>query len=511
MRFLPYQYLLFSGLLGLGTATVHAKPHLEKMPAEFRFSVESVHMPSAAPSMGLLGFSYLLHFNSWFSAGLGTYSAVTGTMGGLFTVGIETDLHHKLFQRLEWNSGLFVGGGGRSPKTVGGGFMLRPFAGIDYCFDAFKLGLAYSWVVFPSGTISSSQLAFNIDIPTAFYFLRSQGALLDLESLSDVKPPDTQFLHFSHSYFSLIQEDYFQQKGTRGTDGRINDGTLKLLGFEFGHYWNSHWFWSVKTAGAFHGSKHGYMDAFWGLGYGQRLSSFLEALVQLNLGAGGGGNIETGGGFALNPIAGVNLFFTSSFAAQIAGGYITAPGGNLRAGMLALKLLYFMNTAVLSNAAGPTGGSSPYFLSHLRFRIMNQTYFGPLRTARTTRSNINLIALQPDYFLNPYLYLTGQGAAAYQGDQSGGLASGLVGLGLQTRYFKNIAPYFEFLIGAEGGGGLDLGSGAIIQSNLGLQLRFNNYVGAFTSGGWLKALQGSLSIPTLYVGLTFSFDKLNAH
>lgn len=245
MRLFKHRWLFFASLLGFATA--HAKLQLQEIPAEFRFSFESVHMPSAMPPTGLFGFSYLLNFNSWFSGGIGSYGAVTGAIGGLFTVGIEADLHHRLFHRLEWNSGLFVGGGGRSPEIVGGGLMLRPFAGVNYCFDAFKLGLNYSWVVFPSGKISSSQLALNIDIPTAFYFLRSQSTPLPFEQLASVNTPDAKFIHFAHSYFSLIQQDYFQQKGTLGTDGTVNDGTLKLLGFELGHYWNPHWFWSIKT------------------------------------------------------------------------------------------------------------------------------------------------------------------------------------------------------------------------------------------------------------------------
>ena len=437
------------------------EPWLHKQPGFFRFSYDQVKMPQQIKSMGLLGVNYFADITPHIYAGMGTYASVTGKQGGLFTLGVGAGIHHE-FARHWWGDiGIYVGGGGGRSSLVGGGLMLRPHIGIAYDWKKLRTGLHYSYIDFPDGQIRSDQIGVTIDIPWDFYYLLPQKNEYSSLDRDHLHYPQGKHLAFQRNDFALLVQAYRQHPGTRNVNGAVQDDTIGLLGAELNHYMTDRVFGWVRTSGAFCGNPNGYMDLLGGLGYRWPLGSGGVALVpMLGAGAGGGGNVDTGGGILLQAQVGVEIPLTSSYAARLSGGYLWAPDGELRAFTATGELLYHLNIATLADK--PTDlPVDPYESWNWRVHLLNQTYLRPQRAANSVTSPINLVAVQFDQMLTPAFFLCYQAASAYSGKGAGGLATGKIGLGVQhTINFLNqhLQPFAEVFLGAGGGGGLALGA-----------------------------------------------------
>lgn len=484
---------------------------LHQLPGLFRFSFDNLSMPNDAESMGLLGVNYFGDVTPYIYGGMGGYGSVLGSQGGLFVLGAEGGLHHEFASHWWGDAGLFVGGGGGKSSLVGGGLMVRPHIGITYDWQWARLGLHYSYINFPSGKIHSQQVGLDLDIPTDFYYLYPQQVKFTLYNLTDFQLPCGKYLDFQRNEFAILLQAYRQRHGTKNTDDQVQDGTIGLVGFEFDHYFIDHTFWWLKASGAFSGIPHGYMDALAGLGYHWSLGSYGIALVsQLGVGAGGGGQVETGGGLLVNPQIGIESPAISGFSARVSSGYIWATKGDFRAVPITGELLYHLDVATGSDVP-KNYFASRYSIQGWRIQLLNQTYFHPQRSGRSKNSSINLVAVQIDQLFTPLFFLSYQGAFAYRGDHAGGFATGMIGPGIQSPelFNRHIQLFSEVLIGAGGGGGLALGGGSLIEPLAGVRYVWTPRVGLQASVSEIKALRDDLRTPALSVGLTISFDTLN--
>lgn len=94
---------------------------LQRQPGFFRFSFDDVSMPNNTQNMGLMGFNYFADITPLIYGGVGAYGAVTGSNGGLFTLGIEAGMHYEFLPHWWGDVGMFAGGGGGRSSLVGGG------------------------------------------------------------------------------------------------------------------------------------------------------------------------------------------------------------------------------------------------------------------------------------------------------------------------------------------------------------------------------------------------------
>lgn len=482
---------------------------LQNRPGFFRLNFDVVKMPQNIQQMGLLGVSYLADINPYVYGGIGTYGSVTGTQGGLFVLGFEGGLHTQFLPCWWADAGMYVGGGGGRSSLVGGGLMLRPHAGVMYDFEWARVGLHYSYITFPSGKIHSNQFGLDLDIPFDFYYVPACHREC-LFNYDDIMLPCHQFLDFQRNDFGILLQAYRQHAGTLNVNHQVQDGTVGLVGAELDHYFTNRVFWYLKGAGAFHGIPNGYMDIIAGLGYHWSCSPNDIAFVpQLGVGAGGGGNVDTGGGILIQPQLGVEVPITSNFAARVSGGYVWAPKGQLRGYTLTGMLLYHLNVAT-ANCHPPCEIFHCFNIQDWRVQLFNQTYLRPQRTAISTKSPINLIAFQVDQLFTPYFFMSYQGSFAYSGRNAGGYATGMIGPGIQTRPLcYNVRLFTEVLAGAGGGGGLALGGGALIEPVIGVHYALSPAIGLQTSVGQIKAINHNLNTTAFNLGLTVSFGTLN--
>ncbi|MCL5260304.1 MAG: hypothetical protein M1561_01275 [Gammaproteobacteria bacterium] len=481
---------------------------LSKLETNWRFNFDSVKMPSPGESnMGLLGISYLANINKWLYAGFGGYGSVTGERGGLFVLGFETGLQYEIFKNIYLSAGIYTGGGGGGSSLVGSGLMLRPRVGLAYDFKYFKIGVDLSNVRFPDGKINSTEAAINLSFPGSFFYSTPENTFKQFSTLENVTFDCPGLLNFSKNVISLIEQNYFTP----------NAGTIKnafsigLIGIEVDHFLTKHGFAYLKSAGGFAGKHNGYMDLLGGFGYEFAmpfLSPRISIIPRVGAGAGGGGNVEVGGGILTEPSLGIKYQLSKKFSTEIVAGYLFAPNHNFNAYTLTAKLSYDIFLGKVEDKPQDNPLFSAYSFHAWQIRTINQTYFKPQRK-NGNNENINLFGVKFDDFLTKNFYLTGQGNSAYAG-QAGGYSSGLLGFGVRSnKFFHNkIDLNAEILAGAGGGGSLDVSGGALLHPNIGITYHFTKYVGIQAEVGRIIGLRGKLNATTLDAGLVFDFTTL---
>ena len=475
----------------------------------WRLSFDSIKMPDNNGSMGLLGFYYLAKVSPFINGGIVGYSAISGNQGGLFVLGIEGNIYHRLISKLWINYGLFVGGGGGKVGT-GNGSMIRSQIGLSYDFERFKVGANYSYVSFPDSRIQGKQVGLSIAIPTKFYYTNPNFIGRTINDLNMLNHSSSNIV-FNRIYMGIIVKNYFQEVATKNTFGEVQDNTIWLTGFELGRFMTKNTYILLKTSGAFKGNPHGYMDFLAGIGYNYPfIAKYLSLTGKITAGSGGGGYVETGGGLLVETNIGLTLNFTPNIAMQIDGGYLNSPYGNLKAISLTSKLLYSIETASIAPTTRTKSAEGIYNFNTWAIRITNQVYKHPKRNQNIANDNVHLICVKFDKLLNKYIFLTGQAHSAYSGNYVGGYAAGLVGVGIQSKTIFNdqIKANAEMLIGAGGGGHLAIGQGAIAQSVFGITYNFTNYFSLRMSTGKLFALKDDLNNDIIDLGLVINFATL---
>ena len=470
-----------------------------------RFTYEDVQLP-ANEKMGFLGSTMLFDVNDWLSTGIGAYGAVAGKRGGFITLGGAAEVRQELAPWLELNSGLFVGaGGGRGGfQLSGGGLMLRYHLGAKLKSERWgSLGAGVSHVDFPDGTIHSSQPYLSYEYP--FKTVISSGWFDSdrLDGYGGVYSPEAE-----HE-FAVVSRTYRIPSGVKQDNGiNAQHPIIHLLGVEWSRYLDKNLFVRIESEGAMGGESTGYMQILFGGGY--RFSLLDSSWLKLTSSAGvaGGGAVATGGGFLIDATAALQQQLGDHLFAEVAVGYVVAPGGDFKAVSYAGKLGYHFYSPDFTDESSPVSSLEGFEPLNLRIRTAHQSYYRASPQWRSHHANLNvdLLGFQVDYFMNETLFLTGQGLAAYKG-KAGAYMTGLLGAGVHLPIFGSpVYAEAELLGGAAGGGGLAVGGGLVWQASAGLGYQFSDLYSAQLSYGHMSAAKGSFRAKTLTFAVGYKFS-----
>lgn len=491
----------FAVLLGIASLVCAKDAQLSSrsLPIDYQLSYDAVKTQGQSRRMGLVGFKVLPQWTKYFGLGVAAYAPITGETGGFYAWGVAANLKTPQWHRAYLSASGFAGGGGGHSSGFGSGSILNGDIALMYDFRYFSLGLHYSYFYFPSVHKQSKQLGLTLSLP---YTLLYENPRLMGQSYQ------SHFLSTSKNYMALIGQAYVQKKGTKNTAGETQDGTVKLVGLDVGHYFTGHWFGHLKFAGAFSGIPNGYMDVLAGPGYSYYLSPMISLNAALDMGTGGGGAVDTGGGFLWGPELGVTAHFSPHWGMGLSSGYLDAPGGRFSAWTFSGELMYWFDSAVLVQEVNDEVKA---YETVWRVRAGNETVFDAKRASDEHNDTLQLVNISVDRMITPYFYLTGQGASAYSGYHIGGLQIGMLGAGVQTSSLHALQLYGELLAGAAGGGGLDLGKGGVMQPKVGLSYYFTPYIGLQTDVGELYGLDSHFHSTTVGLNMVVSFGQLEAH
>lgn len=495
--------VLFLGALCLAApavADITESAVLRSKPALLRMSYEVLDI-GPSETMGLAGVHYLVNVHPDWYVGASGFGALAGERGGFFTGGFTVGTGKRFASKWLLDAGLFVGGGGGGSAPQGGGMMLRPHLGVSRDIGSVMLGAGVSYVKFPDGGIDSAQLNLSLGIPFDVYYGRASDAG------KAVYAGDLFGLGLRETEWLATAGEYRPAGDARTTAGAAMSASLKRVGFEYRRHFDAHRYFFVETAGAMGGQSDGFAELLAGAGYRvPLLSPRLHLGASLAAGGAGGGQVDTGGGLVAKARVGLDYDLTPSLKLGLEGGRIES-AGSFSANFYSLSLGYRLGEVGAGARGGDRQGVDGVRLARWRLVGVQHT---SLDAARKSSSNqdLSLVGLKIEKFLTDSFYLTGQAHGAYAGD-AGGYAVGLIGAGWEIPLREDGRLRFnaEFAAGAAGGGGVDVGGGAIIQPQVGLTWRLSQQFAARLEAGRVKALEGKLDSNVVGLGLAYEFSR----
>ena len=474
----------------------------ELLNSRLDLTYENISLPHKE-IMGLAGGSYLFKTADIMHIGLGVYGAVRGRRGGFFTGGGQIQLDKTLSPYFSLGAEGFIGGGGGGSAPQGGGLMLRGalYTLLNVRDQHFKIG--YSQIRFPSGNINSSQL---------FVGYRSEFKSLFLPGRSNkILPEFLDKLHNMHissdpQNFSFQISNYFPSGEAMTVNDKPIARQLNLVGVRYQDNLISNFWFDFETGAALGGGIDGFAQVFSGVSYkipiSQRWAWSSGGLV----GAAGGGNVSTGGGVIVKAYTGPEFMFTKDWSLFMHMGYLVAPDGKFAASTINLNIAKYYKGLMYSQ--GNKIDSKDFKNVYLRkFRIrpglQNYSFYSEnaRKSSNVPNRSITSIQLKLDSFINNHFYFSGQAIGATTGG-AGGYAVGLIGLGYQIIPELNV----EALFGAAGGGGIDVGAGAIVEPGINYEIPVSESWSIELGLGYVKALKGKLASWVSSVGGSYYFS-----
>ena len=458
----------------------------------------SVDMPTTVDGfneihMGLMGIHYNLAFDKFYT-GLGMYGSVRGIRGGFFTLGVNAGFKNYLTDKVFIDTGIHFGGGGGAGAPDGGGAFILPHVNLGIQFKNFSFTTGYSYInFFDGGAIKSHQLHIGVQVPINLYsatFVNSEKKF----TINDLEPTDWNKKPKKVSFILHLNNLSVKKSGA------LVGKTVRLAGFEFNSYINTNWFYFTKFDGAYDGIKAGYMNVLLGAGHHFYFNkNRTNILTKFGIGAGGGGGVDSQGGFLIYPDLSIEQQISNNTYLSINKGFLMSPNSYFKTSTIGIGIKYYSNI---------NGISKNISSKNKRFKgfeaiIKQETYFNAKRITDPTE-NLHQISLQLNYHLTKNMYLAGQTSFANFGN-AGAYAEGIVGFGLESNYFINnrINVFLQGLIGAAGGGNISTGEGFIIKPSIGLNYNINSNISIRSSGGYVKALGGELSNLFFNIGLSY--------
>ena len=458
----------------------------------------SVDMPTTVDGfneihMGLMGIHYNLAFDKFYT-GLGMYGSVRGRRGGFFTLGVNAGFKNYLTDKVFIDTGIHFGGGGGAGAPDGGGAFILPHVNLGIQFKNFSFTTGYSYInFFDGGAIKSHQLHIGVQVPINLYsatFVNSEKKF----TINDLEPTDWNKKPKKVSF--ILHLNNLSVKKSVALVGK----TVRLAGFEFNSYINTNWFYFTKFDGAYDGIKAGYMNVLLGAGHHFYFNkNRTNILTKFGIGAGGGGGVDSQGGFLIYPDLSIEQQISNNTYLSINKGFLMSPNSYFKTSTIGIGLKYYSNI---------NGISKNISSQNKRFKgfeaiIKQEAYFNAKRITEPTE-NLHQISLQLNYHLTKNMYLAGQTSFANFGN-AGAYAEGIVGFGVESNYFTNnrINVFLQGLLGAAGGGNISTGEGFIIKPSIGLNYNINSNISIRSSGGYVKALGGKLSNLFFNVGLSY--------
>ena len=447
---------------------------LDEHETRWRFTYDTVEI-EGAPDLGLFGAHYevldAVDSLPGLVLGVGAFGGASGDLGGFFTGGLDVGWRAPGWHGFDAELGAFVGGGGGGGGPQGGGLMLRPFAALERELGPVALRLELAHTRFPNGDIADTGLAFGLTLP-------SESLTAGATRASRAAIP-TDFLHFERVSFGPALLGFEPDSSARFRDGRELTDTILLGGVRIAAERGEWSYVPLELWGAVDGEVSGFAAVFAGYGlHGEVLTPALGWEIEALAGLGGGGDVDTGGGFMYEAKAGLRLRIARDWSLRAAVGRMGAPDGEFDGGVAEVSLSWDPRVLRLDSAydrgrlgreklAAGDGVADRWQLS------VHGKVYRPSDSTRTTsgrlhEASLELLGIGLEHAITRHFSFTGRAYGAVSGGV-GGYAEGLAGLraGFSPAFAETSRLFLSYEVGAGGGGGMDVGSGLIHQASAG--------------------------------------------
>lgn len=486
---------------------------VERFRSRFRLSGESMHM-DGEPNIGMIGIGYdifgLVKKYPNIYLGANSYSAISGDRAGVFSFGVAVGYKKAIFKNsLFADFSIFLGGGGGGGAPDGGGLIIRPSFELEKPIsNSLSLRAGISRIDFPSGTISSTHFNFGLVINESIYFANDKAGVSEKQ---DDNGSDSKIRA------SIVGTTYNRFHGAvvePNNKTYIPGTTIRLIGAGVDKFLTPNLYASVEFNGAVTGGVDGYMSYFLGGGfYYPFMSERLFLDIRLLGGASGGGGVASGGGASFQVETGIGAKLFKSYELKIVGGKTFAPWGTLEVGHFDLVLAKNFETyrsEKMKIGEKLKVSSKKYKFQEIGFTTFNRTYIPPhLKDKKNNYYDdyFNLIGFELSTRINEHLSLLASTIWAYQGSY-GAYGEGWLGFGTNHRLTENWDLIFKGMVGAGGGGDINLGNGLLFQYSVGAEKKINERLAFNINVGQFRPLEGNFTPIHIDLGLKIKINKL---
>ncbi len=478
---------------------------IEPKPMRLRTSYEGTKV-GTSEHLGLYGL-HLDFLDVWDKIpgaylGMGGYGAAGGRRGGLFTGGITLGWQHDLPRNYRIDAGAYFGAGGGGSAPQGSGEMLRQFLALEYAYGRLGIRVEASNIDFPSGDIGDTQVGLGLSWAMSPWVART-----DHEPARDYSAAPTGSMQ--RLRVGLSTASHNPASDALQTNGSLLDSDIGMIGARLDAFFDDHWFLTFDAHGALNGQSDGYAELFGGLGYALRLMEGLDLETTLEVGSGGGGGVDTGGGFLVKPTVGLRAALNKTTSIGVGGGRIYSVNGDFNATTFQADLMFGAGLPDYVPAIADLKVPENTPLSVWYLEISDREYYADHKArlkSGAPMQDVSELGLTLAYPLNPHLDFTGSGFSAYNGG-AGGYSEGWVGL--RARYPVPTMPSLEGIlsanIGAGGGGGIDVSNGFLWDVRAGISYALSPSTSLDLSYGRTEAGTGTFAANTLQFGLGWRF------
>ncbi|WP_343633866.1 hypothetical protein [Roseateles sp.] len=431
----------------------------DSRPAAFEANWTPIKMPTGQKT-ALLGVSYMVAINEDWGLGPAAYGAAKGEFGGLFTVGFNLQRRFRIAQDWHVAASLYAGaGGGVSSDKVrpGGGLMIRPELSVRREFGNWYLGAGVAHTAFPNGSGNIKDTGVMLTLGRMDRFLSFDPSL----SGRDGRTGDRTGMGFDEIALSAGVEK--PRSGSRTRGGVPLTGRKAKAGADLRQYFgNGSSWWGLEASGAASGGHDGYMEILanagqdWGIG-----SERFRVGGQVSVGLGGGGDMDTGGGWLVRVGPTMRWITPWGPTLRLDAGYMKAPWGNYDSfqvrGSLALPLEKVSRMLSSPPLESGTIRAQSWYIA--------MPHFKEFVFKDGTREGVTGLGLGMTRDFGGPWYGTAQAGSAALG-KAGAFSYGMFGLGAHSPKWSGVRVGAEALVGAAGGGGVSVGGGAVTQGEL---------------------------------------------
>ena len=475
------------------------------LPTRWRLSGEGVDL-GAGETMGLVG----VHVDVFpvrtalpgLYLGPGGYGAISGNRGGFFVFGGSLGWRQPLGGGFAIDVGGFAGGGGGASAAQGGGLMLRGQALACYDLGRLDLQAGVARIEFPNGDIASTDAVIG--------FAVRDDVLLAWPAAGRTARAAT--LAAAPTRIAPLAMVYLPDGGVRTRSGERSASAISLVGIALDRYLGDSFHLPLEIVGAADGAP-GYMAVLGGIGWMQPLGARVYLDAELMVGAGGGGDVDTGGGLLLQPMLSFGVRLGHDLGLAVGGGRTWAPDGDFAATTVHAALEWMPERLDIvpslsseQRAVVPRDGLrlDPWTLAVLD-KVYRPGDDVVTRGGGAQEEDVHLVGLGLEKPLAPWITLTGRAYSAFVGGV-GGYSEGMFGARFHLPLGR-VALSAHAEGGAGGGGGMDTGGGLIAQGTLGARWRVHGPFTIFAEAGRMQAHEGSFVADVLALGVAVDLAR----
>jgi len=281
-------------------------------------------------NVDLVGVEYGIHVTPSFVTYFESAGAFKGANGYMEVLG-GVAYAKKLSKNTEIFTKASLGLGGGGKVDTGGGGISKASLMLSYSPTKrinTRIGGGYFHSL--NGGFDAPFAEINFGINTNFLSAGAAKNEIDYTSIYSQK--------FSMRF---VNQTYFYSDTLTNNPTHTQD--IQLTGVKLDWFLTNKLYVSGQALAAYAGEAGGYAAGMFGLGFVQPLGLGFNVIGELDIGAGAGGAISTGGGAILQPMAGLSYDLTKNVAFSAMAGKIKAINGSLETNVLDVAIVYNFN------------------------------------------------------------------------------------------------------------------------------------------------------------------------